>query len=269
MESEILKWLNGNGYPLEMRISRDLAAKEFNVTQSHFYEDFETNVAREIDVIGRLYSFKEPSNYISIAELETFITIECKSSTKPWIVFCETKSNIWNIEQALCNKAGGKLLSRARDQLSKTALCKRSQSAGHGVAQAFGNGSDAPFAAVMSSFKAAEAKAIETTNREVDDKENNRHSEICLSAIAISVVVISAPLFECKLDDNGNVKLDKVNHSALVFRYPRGKEGYVGGAIVHIVTESGWGEFMDSVIEFHDVASKKLNMMIPAEIKDA
>ncbi len=265
MEEKILAWLNNNGYPLEMRIARALAVNEFDVTQSHFYKDFETNEPREIDVIGRLYDYIEPKSYVAIAELETFVDIECKSTSKPWVVFCESKPRTWNIEQALCNEAGKKLLIRSRKNLKSTILVQNGNVAGHGVAQAFGGGEDAPYKAVMSALKAAEAKARDSLERELNDKENNKNTEISLSNIVIAAVAISSPLFECSINESGEMELKRVENSALVFRYPRGRNDFIAGAIVHIVTEPGWQKFMDGIKEFHDATKKKLETMIPPE----
>jgi len=265
MEEKILTWLNKNGYPLEMRIARDLAINEFDVTQSHFYKDFETNEPREIDVIGRLYDYIEPKSYVSIAELETFVEVECKSTSKPWVVFCESKPRTWNIEQALCNEAGKKLLIRSQTNLKSTMLVQSGSIAGHGVAQAFGGGEDTPYKAVMSALKAAEAKARNSLARESNDKKNEKNTEVSLSNIVIAAVAISSPLFECRINEGGDMELKRVENSALVFRYPRGRSDFVAGAIVHIVTESGWQKFMDGIKEFHNVTKKKLETMIPPE----
>lgn len=267
IEDKILGWLNKNGYPLEMRIARDLIINEFDVTQSHFYKDFETNEPREIDVIGRLYDHVESKSYVAIAELETFVEVECKSTSKPWVVFRESKSELrtWNIEQALCNEAGKKLLLRSAKYVNSTILVQSGSIAGHGVAQAFGGGEDTPYKAVMSALKAAEAKARDSLALESKNKENNKNTDMSLSNIVIAAVAISSPLFECRINDNGEMELKRVENSALVFRYPRGRSDFGTGTIVHIVTESGWQKFMDGIKEFHNATKKKLKTMIPPE----
>ncbi|MFN3581963.1 MAG: hypothetical protein ACK4VV_15990, partial [Pseudomonas sp.] len=180
MEQKIKGWLEKNGYPLEMRVSRNLAIRGFGVTQSQYYEDHDSGKLREIDVVARLYDFVEPKSYVAIAELETFSVIECKSTSNPWVVFCETKPGIWSIEQALSNNAGEKLLARSRKEIEKTALYGWSRTAGHGVAQAFGGKEDMPYTAVMSATKAAEAKSRVALEAEAKWQEGNENSEICL-----------------------------------------------------------------------------------------
>lgn len=265
MEEKILGWLKENGYPLEMRIARQLSINEFGVTQSHFYTDFESDTHREIDVIGRLYDYVQPANYFAISELETFCTIECKSSSKPWVVFCETRPSSWNLEQAAANENGRKLLIRARKALGKTKLVKRSLAAGHGIAQAFGGGTDVPYSAVMSSMKAAEAKARESKKQENEIVDDSSTLNYCLSVTAIAAVAISAPLFECRLGDNGEPELQQVQHSALAFRYPRQQKGLKTTSIIHVVTEEGLEEFMNDIRGFHNAAKTELHTLIPPD----
>lgn len=261
IDARILQWLSEHGYPLEMRVARSLAASGFTVTQSHYFTDYESGKPREIDVLGRIYGFIEPKDRIAIAELETFVTIECKSSQKPWIVFCETKANPWNIQKAICNKGGDELLRRASEAVYKTELHSRAIRAGHGCVQAFGGKDDLAYSALMSALKAAEAKANEYMQIEIHLATDMPH--VSESAVAIPVVAITAPLFECSLDDMGEPKLRSVLHSSIAFRYPSSSDRGTDGTIVHIVTEEGWGKFESVVKEFHDALKTKLNFLIP------
>ena len=54
LPERILEWLKSQGYPLEMRVARDLRAAGFAVTQSDFYRDPHSSTTwREIDVSAR------------------------------------------------------------------------------------------------------------------------------------------------------------------------------------------------------------------------
>ena len=259
MEEKILKWLSENGYPLEMRIARQLGKAQFDVTQSHFYTDYESGKHREIDVLGRLYDFIEPDEYIAISELETFCTVECKSATNPWVVFTETQPSSWNLEQAAANEGGEKLIIRASKALKTTKLVMRSRVAGHGIAQAFGGGADIPYSAVMSAMKAAEAKATEAF------KEVGINSNMSLSVAVVPAVVISAPLFECRLNDQMEPELRRVRSAALALRYPKERKSLRTTAVIHVVTEDGWSEFMEELREFHNALKTELHTLIPPD----
>lgn len=263
IDARILQWLSEHGYPFEMRIARSLAKSNFVVTQSYYFKDYESDKLREIDVVGRVYSHLEPRDRIAIAELETFITIECKSSQKPWVVFCETKQMHWNIRQAVCNIGGDRLLRKSRDSIAKTELHSRFLRAGHGCVQAFGGKDDIAYSALMSALKAAEAKANEYMEIEVRLAKEMPH--VSESAVAIPVVAITAPLFECSLDDMGKPELRSVSHSSIAFRYSRNSDQSMAGTVVHIVTEEGWEGFENAVKEFHGELEKNLFFLIPFE----
>jgi len=264
LEKKILDWLSEHGYPFEMRIASSLTASDFRVTQSHYYTDFESGQPREIDVIGRLYSFVEPENYIAIAELETFVAVECKSSANPWVVFCETKSSAWDMQQVVCNGAGSELLRRNRSSISKTELYRYASKAGHGVAQVLGGNADVPYAAIMSALKAAEAHARDARMAEVRMADGGRYSDICECSQIIPAVAITAPLFECNLAEGGVPILREVDHSAVAFRYPNGSGESKKATMVNIVTERGWSKFQGAIISFHAASQVQLRSMIPA-----
>ncbi|UOV04887.1 hypothetical protein MUU75_17700 [Pseudoxanthomonas mexicana] len=263
IDIQILNWLKDNGYPFEMRIARSLKNSDIHVTQSHYYEDFESATSREIDIIGRIYGFKEPKNYVAIAELETFMTVECKSSPKPWVVFCETKPNPWSIRHALCNSHGEELIRKSGKTVSQTRIYKGSRSAGHGLAQAFSGNVDSPYAAVMAALKAAESQARQA--RKDDERVAIEHPDICGCSVTIPVVAITAPLYECRLDGDGNPKLTEVAYSSLAFRYPGGEPRTKEATLVHVVTEAGFSAFTEFVVEFHNALMARLDTLIPAE----
>ena len=54
IEKKLKKWLNEQGYPLEMQVAESFRKAGFDVSQSDYYLDPETNILREIDVNGLL-----------------------------------------------------------------------------------------------------------------------------------------------------------------------------------------------------------------------
>jgi len=51
MKEKILKWLNKQGYPLEMEVASKFLDNDFGVEQSKLYNDPETGTLREIDIV--------------------------------------------------------------------------------------------------------------------------------------------------------------------------------------------------------------------------
>ena len=75
---EVHTWLEGEGFPLEMRVAAAFRKAGFEVRQSDVYMDHESGKTREIDVIAT------DSDYLGV--VVTHFVIECKSSKKPWIL---------------------------------------------------------------------------------------------------------------------------------------------------------------------------------------
>src|SRR5688500_18200731 len=83
---KVMEWLSTTGFPLEMSAASAFLEAGFEVTQSHMYEDAQSDKAREIDVFAR-----DP-DYLGIVDI-AFI-IECKSSSKPWVVLLPTEGQV-------------------------------------------------------------------------------------------------------------------------------------------------------------------------------
>lgn len=257
MEEKLLGWLAKHGFPLEMRLAQKLSEREFRVTQSDYYSDFETGTPREIDLLGRLYGYFEPIKEAGIAEVELFCAIECKAASNPWIVFKQTKARHWSTDSAISSISGAQLLKLSRNSLKNSSVEGWSTDAGHGVREAFSE-SDRAFAAVMSALKAAEATVTAEMEKQIAFQKKYPEERNIYAALAFPVVAISSPLFEYMLEPDGTPALRQVKVSSVVSRYPRRSENAREGAVVYIVTEEAWPQFMDGAIEYLDLAKPSL-----------
>lgn len=80
LEVRIQKWLAREGYPLEMKVAQKIAnSAELKVRHGWHYQDPESSTSREIDIIC---GATEPYGFVEI----NFV-IECKGTSKPWILF--------------------------------------------------------------------------------------------------------------------------------------------------------------------------------------
>jgi hypothetical protein len=262
MEEKILSWLSKHGFPLEMRVAQKMTERSFHVTQSAYFNDFETGTPREIDLLSRLYAFYEPAKELAISEVEIFCAVECKASASPWVVFRQTEASSWSTDRCISSKVGKSLVQKASKALRGSSMEVLGKRAGYGAREAFAE-NDRAFSALMSAIKASEATIrgadqIEELIREEGDDLINVYS-----AIAFPVVLISAPLFECTLDDSGHPKLEAANLSSVVLRYPRAREGAAQGVVVYIVTEAALPIFMDGVFEYLQLLKPSLGAVLP------
>jgi hypothetical protein len=133
------------------------------------------------------------------------------------------------------------------------------------VREAFSD-SDRAFAAIMSALKAAEATvAAETTKQTKFQKEYPEECNV-YAALALPVVAISSPLFEYTLESDGTPLLKQVQISSVVLRYPRRRESAGEGAVVYIVTEAAWEQFMHAVVEYLNLMKPSLGALFPSRL---
>lgn len=88
LHDKILKYIKESGFPLELEIIEKLNSNKFSVHPSAYYPVEYDGKVKEIDAIGVKFSSDDSSGSIG-----TYLTIECKKSTKNhWIFFKDTPS---------------------------------------------------------------------------------------------------------------------------------------------------------------------------------
>ena len=202
IESKILTWLNKEGYPLEMETASIAKDAGFEVSQSDYYIDPEDSGAREIDLVVN------NSNYGGGYTKSYNLFIECKSSkkSKPWIVFSNENELLMHTNSIedhvlkmqcysslITNDHGDGILSNAfiEDKLANMyPKLGVEPMIGHGITQAFSEGADIPFKAMMSATKAAMSH--------IDRFGKPLLSIPCV--VAVPVVVIDSPLYSVSYD---------------------------------------------------------------------
>jgi len=214
MESNIITWLEKQGYPLEMYTSLKFKENKFRVSQSVYYYDHELNKNREIDIIA--YRGKFVDNKFAFIEY----VIECKSSEKPWLLFCSKRETSYDsaIEFGEYDFTDDSfpLLSHlvAKDLLAK--LCPfyfDFKHIGYGLTQAFTTGNDNAFKATQTLIKCCDSKRTESEKSSIEEVK-----------IFIPILLVDSPVFEVSLSDEYKLELKQIevgflstnNHSILI-----------------------------------------------------
>jgi len=229
---KVEKWLQESGFPLEMEVAQALTHVGFEVSQSAYYLDPETSEAREIDVIATMESAQT-----SIPVRMTAV-VECKSSRDvPWIVFRRIGPPFMPesvVGSLATTRAGIGFLARLKRNRSATRLPLFSarEYVGYGITQALKDKPNNAYGAVMNVAKAADMHL--------------RSSDIPLVAqevvhIVLPIVVTEAPLFETHLNIKGEMQLEHVQRSTLLWRNPS-----VGRSlsVIEIVDRSQFASFV-------------------------
>jgi len=233
LEKKIEQWLQKQGYPLEMESAFIAKSCGFEVSQSDCYFDPDENQPREIDLVLGV------QKYVGKFNLDYKLFVECKSTReKPWLLFAtendlveregEEKSikSIGTHGAFLSNELGGTLLLQSFYNGKHNHLFPRLDTRptlGYGVTQAFSEGNETPFKALMSSTKAALWYA----------KKFGVGMLSTPFVFATPVVVIDAPLFSVVFSEKtSEIELEEVSRGWLHWKHVVDGRSRIGVYIV-------------------------------------
>lgn len=208
MKDRIEKWLNEQGYPLEFQVANELKSKGFNVTQSDYYKDSETNEYREIDVIGYKQEMID-----DILFRITFV-IECKAGRdKPWLLFSSDSAKLSSsagVDQTPGTLLGRDFLSLASKtpEFQNLELFSIGDRPVFGITQCFTNGKDIPYQAISSVSKAAFSFC----------KIESEFQKPFVCDIIIPFVIILAPMYESYY--SSDIQLEEIDSGIMTWRNP-------------------------------------------------
>lgn len=221
LKTKIAKWLETQGYPLEMKVASALSQQGFFVNQSAYYTDPETNTTREIDVIA---SMRDDIGFFEV----TFV-IECKSTReKPWVLFTSDNHVDGNrlLRYAIKSPKTLKMLVGKYTQNMESVLglkwFTKENRLAYGAATAFSSGEDPAYKGIMGALKASMGLC-------------NEQSSVEPLRFVFPVVILEGRLFESYLNKNGKDEINEIDEGFVV--YHREIAGYHCSS-VHIVTSN-------------------------------
>lgn len=219
LESKIKNWLKSQGYPLEMEAASIASKIGFDVSLSDYFIDPEDEKPREIDLIISRKEFRYNSYSLSYS-----LCVECKSGKdKPWLLLAT--ENYLNVREHEKLPIGLNYLlhsSYRATKLAENVLFKSSINGeiksifprldmapklGYAVVQAFNQGNDIPYKALMSASKAA-ADYV---------KRFGRSGFSIPVHIAIPIVLIDAPLYSVVRKLDGEMEVDSIEYAPVLW----------------------------------------------------
>ena len=236
------------GYPLEMKVAAALRNEDFYVNQSPYYNDPETNISREIDVIA--------TKGDHLGFLEVALVIECKTSIdKPWVLFTserheEGRNKLFTFG-ILSNIAREKIVDKSwpaqalKQEFDLIWLNKPDRTA-FGVTSAFSSGEDAAYKAVVGALKASIDWSL--------PKEQNPPLKFIFP-----VIVLEGSLFEAYLGQDGETIVEEVDEGFITNH--RSISGIYCSS-VHIVTTKKLSSFCREAAEL----TSQLNTLLQPDI---
>lgn len=231
LTEKIAEWLNLQGYPLEMRVASALRNSGFLVQHSTYYIDPETSKSREIDIIS--------TRHDQYGMVQIHFVIECKSSKKPWILFsAEYTQEGLNPLQELAitsERASEFITDNAQSLYDSLAWVAKKGRVGYSMTQAFTEGQDTPYEAILSAVKASVSLYIKNENQEIWKIP---------FLFAFPVIITASPLYECFLDKDGSMQIQEIHEGSLYFD---GKIGNFTGTCIRVISESALERFKNDI----------------------
>ena len=202
LHDQVLKWLTETGFPLEMSAAAAFRAAGFEVRQSTTYADAQTEKSREIDVLA------EDPDFYGFVDLS--VVVECKSSTKPWIVLIANDTlqshNILRTFGVMSDPARLVLSRTSVEALEVAPFLRQQGRAGYSLRQAFAKDVDPAYGAAMNLLAACRGVIPEKA-----------WGNWPVLAVVVPVLVVDSPILECELLDDGTLKLTEVEATEFLF----------------------------------------------------
>jgi hypothetical protein len=255
MSDELVKkvtdWLDGQGFPLEMRVARAFFGRDFYVSLSEIYEDPDTSKPREIDVLA------SRSHVVSGVSFEFLFTVECKfSRKKPWVTLSSIGPRriapTLSFHARVASTIGEMLLQELSSlrAVESSPLFSLGPRPAHGVVEAFRDSNeDTPFKALNAAYHAARAAASHLDH--VRTPAGNKQ----FVAIVFPLVVLDGRLFDAYLDQEASLKVEERGWQVVVTKRIGRSPFY---SILHLVTEAALPEFLDQASSSIDECFKAI-----------
>lgn len=232
-QKAVEKWLQQQGYPLEMEVSKVFMKSGYGVRQSPYFTDPETETPRELDVLA----FKGIRGKINV---ELQFVIQCKWSSFPFIVFSYPRIERIGVVKSFHH--GGKIGKEYLQKLERQGVMESlpiywkkgvygyqmkqawiSGVTSHNTSRKFRKNKDASFEALITiskyiyTFTQMTPGSIERKSIQV---EEGKFDSLSIPHLLIPLIVVDAPLFECFLDEDNVPKVDEIEHAWIGWYYP-------------------------------------------------
>lgn len=201
LSKRVQSWVENTGLPLELDAKSAFKKAGFYVSHSTLYVDPETEKGREIDIVAY---HRDP-----IGLIQSYFVIECKASGDPWVVLTDLSEFPQPINYSLGLMSSNVRPSLPDDwQLPRSPLgniLHRLHAGGYALKQAFSKQNDAAYGAAISVLKASRAVIAQ------EPGATERYKA------AFPVIVVDAPIFECRMGETGQLHFREVPYSEVRF----------------------------------------------------
>jgi hypothetical protein len=239
--SGIAKEIAKTGFPLELRVSEFLLERDYSVDHSVYYVDADEGKGRELDIMARRSVRCQKGEQFWYAT--NVLTIECKKSEKPWVVFTSPKSgeddNIF-VDDDYYQAIGFELPNWSVEETWEVidAILEISPLYRH---PRFGRTYFVPFCGFESGGQIF--GALTTCVKSAIYVRNARHRVGNSLSFFYPTIVLQGRLFEAYLEDD-EIRIAEIDMMPVSFTYRSANYNPLGFK-VPIVTEEALGEYLE------------------------
>lgn len=225
-------WLNKGGYPLELYTVKILKQLGFICSKSLYFRDAESQKAREIDIVAETFADNDLKQSLVLK-----LVIECKKSSKPFVVLCDSSDEETILQSVLLgNQYVGNRDSmfvampyltteeQDRSKIFPTPVLNIPSRRGYTLVQAH-ESSDSDL--YLETHKLAKAydyeiqKDVEFRDEIINDENDLDRAEMLNTFyFHLPILVVDAPLVEVYLDEAGNTIIEEKEISTIRIRLP-------------------------------------------------
>ncbi len=220
LKDRVKEWMVKTGYPLEMIVAKEFRDVGFSSQPTQYVEDIETKKLREIDLHASLCHWTPKYRIIFSC------VVECKGEVNDaaWVMF-STGTRLpegWLLLHTITSSLGRKIVDKASDipELMKLPFFQSSGHTAYGMVRALTNsgGSD--------DYRDNCFKAVQQVSNAILSLASaySRNQGEPTFFVGRPVIVTSAPLFEARLGEAGELVLEERAQGLLSWRGSQASE---------------------------------------------
>jgi hypothetical protein len=261
MINKIKDWLEKNGYPLELFVSRIFQIRKYYSNPSCLYVDVDSGIHREIDSVATR-EVNGPNYTVAMD-----VIVECKKSKYPYVILIDNNKPAKRFEHLFGIKPIGDDLSNVgfseakaffylhqftgplKSKIGAFAECVNS---GYSIVQALCNSDTNIYKGIIGLLKAKEYFDKEHTKLNDEYKELNRQ----YYKLSIPVLIVDGSLVETQLDELGELHVKEIDWGTVTIKKPwaSGPEDMVN---IQVVKKEYFNEFLEALEKLHDLISSE------------
>ena len=262
-EKEIIEALNRSGYLLESEISKLLSDSGFFVETNQVIKDPFTGKSREIDLTAEYYTLRDQATNNKCVSKARFV-FEIKNNSAPIVLLTQFEHSpnirswdglkIWEttpkgLTGYIYNDFHERLIESNRGEIF-TQYCSFQRKKQNSELMALHPDNIHSGLAKITQYC---EEAIEGRSRNEDPNGYFR------KFIYLPVLLISEELYATKTNEDGELKIDKLESSILLYNYHY--KGDPSMAFIHVVTKKGFPEFMNKVLQIeNDIENEMIKL---------